>query len=140
VVSPFKGLLDELLRTGECGGQDALIVSTFTDFISKDLQDSWGGYLIGQLKWVIRLERICRDHCTHDQTLEEVLMPSPSCASVAFTQYHISAFDSKNIHWIPTYYVYVSRMPQFGREYTIKQNLTGSDVRRALRDSVVCPH
>lgn len=51
---PFQGLFDQLFRTRVCGGQDAFIVSSLADLVSKDLKDSWSRYLIGQLTRVVR--------------------------------------------------------------------------------------
>lgn len=63
VFSPIEGLLDKLLGAGVHGGQDALIVGTFTDFRPEDLQDSGGRYLIGQLGWVVLRHGFSGDHC-----------------------------------------------------------------------------
>lgn len=65
---PFKGLFDELFAAGVRGGQNALIVSSLTDLVSKDLQDPWSCYLIGQLRRVVRSQSLYREHCQGELT------------------------------------------------------------------------
>lgn len=62
-VLPVQGLLDQLLGAGVGGGQDTLVVGSFTDFCPKDLQDSWSSYLIGQLERVVRDQGVCTHPC-----------------------------------------------------------------------------
>lgn len=58
VVSPLKGLFDQLSGAGVRGGQHALIVSSFADLVPKDLQDSRRRDLIGQLGGVVGDESV----------------------------------------------------------------------------------